>query len=81
MRKILELLIKKNCIGKIRDRGYSIYLVQVEYNEKIIKIFSDHFKKVLREQPELVHSRNGLFEKDKLIWIKLQDLKKNIQYL
>ena len=26
--KDIRTLIKKNCIGKIRDRGYSIYLVQ-----------------------------------------------------
>ena len=45
--KDIRTLIKKKCIRKIRDGGYSIYIIEVEYNEKIIKIFSDHFKKVL----------------------------------
>ena len=74
----IRILIKNHCIGKIRDRGYSIYLVRVEYNKQIPKIFSDHFKKVLKEYPKLVHAHNGLFEKDKLKWVKLQDLTENI---
>ena len=74
----IRILIKNNCITKIRDKGYSIYLVRVEYNKKIVKIFSEHFKKMLKDYPDLVKEKNGLFEKDKLRWIKLQDLKKNI---
>ena len=75
----IKFLIKHHCIGKISDRGYSIYLIQVKYDTTIIKNFSDHFNKVLKNRPKLVTADNGLYEKDKIKWIKLQDLKKHIE--
>ena len=76
--KHIRLLIKNFCITKIGDRGWSTYLVQVKYNKKIIKAFRDDFKKTLKNNPQIIKSHDGLYEKDKLRWIKLQDLKKNI---
>jgi len=76
--KNIRLLIKNFCLAKIGDKGWSTYLIQVKYNKEIIKLFRADFKQILKHNPQIVKSHNGLYEKDKIKWIKLQDLKKNI---
>ena len=58
--KNIKFLIKHHCIGKINDRGYSVYLIQVKYDAAIVKNFSDHFNKILKNYPTLVTDNNGL---------------------
>jgi len=67
-------------VGKIPDKAYSIWVVEVEYNPEIVGIFRNHFKDALKNNLETVKKHNGLFEKDKLQWIKLSSLerKKNM---
>ena len=76
--KNIRNLIKNNCITTVGDKGWTTYIIKVKYNKKIIKLFQDNFKKVLKDTPEIVKEKNGLYEKDKLRWIKLQNLKKNM---
>ena len=61
-------------MGKIRDKAYSIWLVEVDYNPDIISVFRNHFKDALKNNLDSVKKHNGLFEKDKLQWIKLSTL-------
>ena len=67
-------LIKHHLVGKISDKAYSIWVVEVEYNPDIVGIFRNHFKDALKNNLEMVKKHNGLFEKDKLEWIKLSSL-------
>ena len=67
-------LIKHHLVGKIPDKAYSIWVVEVEYNPDIVGIFRNHFKDALKNNLEMVKKHNGLFEKDKLEWIKLSSL-------
>ena len=67
-------LIKHHLVGKIPDKAYSIWVVEVEYNPDIVGIFRNHFKDALKINLEMVKKHNGLFEKDKLEWIKLSSL-------
>jgi len=76
--KNIRNLIKNNCITTVGDKGWTTYIIKVKYNKKIIKLFQDNFKKVLKDTPEIVKEKNGLYEKDKLRWVKLQNLKKNM---
>ena len=73
-------LIKHHLLGKITDKAYSIWIVEVEYNPNIVHVFRNHFKDALKHNLETVKKHNGLFEKDKLQWIKLSSLerKKNM---
>ena len=77
-KKNIRSLIKNFCITKIGDKGWSTYLIQVKYNKKIINLFKEEFKQTLKKTPYLIYQHNGFYEKDKLRWIKLQNLKKNI---
>jgi len=78
--KDVRNLIKHHLVGKIPDKAYSIWVVEVEYNPEIVGIFRNHFKDALKNNLETVKKHNGLFEKDKLQWIKLSSLerKKNM---
>ena len=67
-------LIKHHLLGKITDKAYSIWIVEVEYNPSIVQVFRDHFKDALKNNLETVKKHNGLFEKDKLQWVKLSTL-------
>lgn len=75
-KKNIRNLIKYHLIKKIKDDAYSIWIVKVNYDPTVIKSFNQNFKHTLKYNPHLVKEKNGLFEKDKLVWIKLQDLKK-----
>ena len=69
-------LVKYHLMGEIKDPQYSIWIVEVEYDTDIVHIFHDNFEKALKYQKDTVKAHNGLFEKDKLIWIKLSQLKR-----
>jgi len=75
-KKDIKKLIKYHLVGKIQDPQYSIWLVEVEYNPDIVQSFHDDFKNALKNNKEIVKARNGLFEKDKLVWITLKQLKR-----
>ena len=73
-KKDVRNLIRHHLMGKIRDKAYSIWLVEVEYNPDITSVFRNHFKEALKNNLDSVKKHNGLFEKDKLQWIKLSTL-------
>jgi 8-oxo-dGTP pyrophosphatase MutT (NUDIX family) len=76
-KKNIRNLMKYNLVGKLTDRKYSIWIVEIKYNLEIVDLFHKHFKKVLKETPHIVKNKNGLYEKDKLKWIKLSSLKRH----
>jgi 8-oxo-dGTP pyrophosphatase MutT (NUDIX family) len=72
-------LIKHHLVAKIHDKAYSIWIVEVEYEPDVVLAFHDHFKHALKHQLDNVKEHNGLFEKDKLQWIKLSNLHKKVR--
>lgn len=75
-KKHIRYLIKNHLVGKVRDKKYCIWLVEVEYNPNIIDNFHKHFQYILKTNPKIVKKHNGLYEKDKIKWIKLSSLKR-----
>jgi len=71
----IRRLIKRHLAAKISDREYGVWVVEVKYDESIPAVFREHFRAALRKTPDVVKARNGLFEKDKLRWIRLKDLR------
>jgi len=74
----IRKLIKNHLEGVIYDKCYSIWIVEVRYNRGFPRIFDHHFKDALKNNIDLVKENNGLYEKDKLEWIKLSTLKRKI---
>ena len=50
----------------------------MKYNKKIIDLFEKSYNKVKKENSERI-GKNGLYEKDKIKWIEVKNLKKNIK--
>jgi len=72
----IENLTNNHLVGKIKTKTYSIWIVEVEYYPEIVHVFESHFKNGLKHDLSSVKAQNGLYEKDKLKWIKLSQLNK-----
>ena len=71
-------LIRKHKLARIVYSKYTTYIVEIPFNANLPREFSAHFKKNKKERPDLVYDKNGLFEKDKLMWLSLDKLRENI---
>tara|TARA_Y100000591_G_C21803917_1_gene683676 strand:+ start:807 stop:1289 length:483 start_codon:yes stop_codon:yes gene_type:complete len=69
-------LVKNSLIASIQGRGYVTFIVNVKYNKNIEQAFKDDFKEMYKNNPKLVKAHNGLYEKDRVKWIPLRDLKR-----
>ena len=73
--KNIKYMIDTNTLCVIKVYNYSTYLISVNYNPMISYRFSKIYNKALRYTPELVlNTSNGLYEKDKIRWVKVDDL-------
>ena len=54
---------------------YSTYLVRVKYNPMLPYRFNKIYRNALKNTPKLVYEQNGLYEKDKIRWVNVNDLK------
>ena len=77
--KQLEFLVKNNQLTIIKDDNgdYVTFLFRMQYSNDLIKEFdkSNIFAETYLKD-KVVERHNGLFEKVKIEWIKLDDLKK-----
>jgi 8-oxo-dGTP pyrophosphatase MutT (NUDIX family) len=75
-KRLLEKdLVKTYSLPK-KDGGYTTYLVNIKYDKKIPFYHNNMFNFVNRNKHDLVQNQeNGLFEKDRLRWFSIQELK------
>ena len=71
---ILKDTIKRNWITSIQTKTYTTYLFKIDYDDKLPEKFEQDYNKVLHDNEELVLKHNGLYEKDRVKWIKLEDI-------
>ena len=74
----MKKLIKKSP-KYIGDDTYRIYLVPIPFDKTLPSKFNKEFKRIYTHFPNRVEIDNGLYEKDKLRWIELKKLIKNIK--
>ena len=68
-------MINNHCIDKITIQYYSTYLVEIPYNTMLPYRFNKNYRFHLKKNPNLIYnSTNGLFEKDKLRWVCVNEL-------
>ena len=63
----IEELINTSKIGEVDVGCYKTYLVEVEYDESVPRVFQQEFQKAPKK---LVSARNGLYEKDLAAWVR-----------
>ena len=59
----------------VKLHNYSTYLVKVNYNPMLPYRFNKIYRNALKNTPKLVYEQNGLYEKDKIRWVNVNDLK------
>ena len=74
----LKKLVTNNFVLEInkRDNNYSSFLFLVDYDANICKYFNNNFNLIKDKLPHLI-DKNGLFEKSKIEWFTISDLKRD----
>jgi 8-oxo-dGTP pyrophosphatase MutT (NUDIX family) len=70
----LKKRVKENLITKIEMKGYATFLFEIKYDPDLPKKFKLDYENTLKKYKQKVLEPNGLYEKDRLQWIKLEDL-------
>ena len=71
----IKYLIDNFTEDVIKLHNYSTYLVKVNYNPMIPYRFNKNYRNALKNTPNLIYEQNGLYEKDKIRWVNVNDLK------
>ncbi len=58
-KQMIKYLIDNNTIDTITLGGYKTYIIYINYDTRLLKLFSDRFKKIQNNNPELI-GLNGL---------------------
>lgn len=64
----------------IKLHNYSTYLIHVQYNAMLPYRFNKIYRDALKKTPNLIQEHNGLYEKDKLRWVAVNELKQFSKY-
>ena len=69
--------IKENGIGVITTEKpiYKSFIIKIDYDPLLPKYFNSNFKLMNRKLKNEVKKHNGLFEKSKIEWFLLEDIK------
>jgi 8-oxo-dGTP pyrophosphatase MutT (NUDIX family) len=73
--KTIEYLIENNTIDTITYRGYKTFIVYINYDARLPQIFRKNFKKIQKENPELI-AKKGMYEKDMIKWFEYDEIQK-----
>lgn len=63
-----------NSFDIISMNKYSTYLVEIKYDTFLPYKFNKKYRHILKTNSSLIYKRNGLYEKDKIRWIKVDNL-------
>ncbi len=75
--KDIKKLIENQTFYKIKTTHYFIYIVIIPYDKTLPSRFKKKFDKIAKSNPEKL-AKNGFYEKDKLKWVKLENLPKHM---
>merc|ERR1711965_946954 len=77
-KKAIKELIEKHTVYVIKKGKYTTYVVEINMTKKhweLPKRFRKHYMVMYNKDKSKI-SKHGLYEKDKLMWLKLENLKK-----
>lgn len=73
----IEKLIRKNLVTKVNNNKYTVYVVLIEYDEKLPVKFKKHFTDMYKKDKSKI-CKNGFYEKSELRWIKVKNIYKHM---
>jgi|TARA_Y100000992_G_scaffold244063_1_gene175150 8-oxo-dGTP pyrophosphatase MutT (NUDIX family) len=78
--KEIKNLIINNLILKVGIKYYTTFIVNVKYSKELPNYFNKNFKFNMSHLGNLVEENNGLFEKERIKWFSIDELKKEENY-
>lgn len=72
-------LVKNHKVARIKSRTYTTYIVKIGYDNNLPKEFQKDYRDIKKHNPDLIYKHNGLYEKDKLMWMPFDKLKSNLR--
>lgn len=76
-KKDIKNLIENNLVSKVTNKGYTVYIVLIDYDKNLPAKFRKHFLNMYKKDKSKIN-KNGYYEKSHLKWIKVSELKKNM---
>jgi 8-oxo-dGTP pyrophosphatase MutT (NUDIX family) len=73
----VKKLLEKETFYKVKTKTYFVYVVNIPYDKTLPRKFKKRFDKIAKSNPEKI-ATNGLYEKDKLMWIRLENIPKHM---
>ena len=71
----VEKTIGEKCVKEVEHHKYKTFVVYIPYDDKLVGNFRRQFLYVKKHNTELYNTK-GLYEKDMIKWVKLENLKK-----
>lgn len=78
--KEAKKMIQENCVAIISTNCYTEYIVEIPYDHTLIQKFRLYYEKIKLQSPELLRI-DGMFEKDRLQWVKASNLSGRTKYI
>ena len=76
--KELALLVKSNFLLKIPHDTYTTYIFNINYSKDLPKYFNNLNSFIeINAEDKIMKNKNILFEKKKIMWLKLKEYKKD----
>jgi len=73
----IKNLIEKKLVCTVKSNKYTVYVVEIPYDTSLPSRFKSHFDKMAAKDPSKL-VKDGFYEKDKLLWIKLENIKNHM---
>jgi len=70
----IKHLVENKTIQKITNGTYTTFVVVIDYEKKLTPRFKRNYDKTKKNNPELITEHNGLYEKDRIKWIEVDNL-------
>lgn len=75
----LEKHVKENMVAKFEcpNKTYTSFVFLINYDPNLPKYFNNNFRFMKKMAPDVVKSKNGLFEKSEIKWVRQDRLNKS----
>ena len=73
--KKIKELIEKNLLLKLKVNSYTSFIIEVNYDKDLPSKYRKKYLQIKKNNIDLITTHNGLWEKDKMKWVELKNLK------
>ena len=76
----LAKLIRSNGVHEIHLDGYTTFIFEIDYDEKLPYYFNNNHRFIKKHLPRELRKSNGLFEKSEIGWFSISELSRSRRF-